>query len=86
MRASAPWPPGFIEAVHEAVREEKVRFLGGVFECPSTQAVELGRMMMSWGMLEHVTNDHNFKNDWLFYRLADEDDEEDDDDEEEEEE
>ena len=43
LQRSAPWPLGFIRRVHEAVRAEQVRFLGGVFECPSSQAAELGR-------------------------------------------
>ena len=43
LKRSAPWPPEYFNGVSEAVCSEKVRFLGGVFECPSQQAAELGR-------------------------------------------
>ena len=43
LRRSAGWPQGFITRVHEAVRAERVRFLGGVFDGPSNQAAQLGR-------------------------------------------
>ena len=43
IRPSAAWTPAFLTRVCKAVREEGVRFLGGVFECPSSQASELGR-------------------------------------------
>ena len=40
---NAPWPRDFLTVVSEAVRAERVRFLGGVFDCPCEQAAELGR-------------------------------------------
>ena len=43
LQRSAPLPQDFLYRVSEAVRAERVRFLGGVFECPSEQAAELGR-------------------------------------------
>ena len=49
LKRSAPWPLDFVKGVSKAVRAENVRFLGGVFDCPSQQAAELGR---SCGALE----------------------------------
>ena len=43
LQRSAPLPQVFLNKVSESVRAERVRFLGGVFECPSEQAAELGR-------------------------------------------
>jgi hypothetical protein len=40
---NAPWLGDFLTTVSEAVRAERVRFLGGVFDCPCEQAAELGR-------------------------------------------
>jgi hypothetical protein len=40
---NAPWLGDFLTIVSEAVRAERVRFLGGVFDCPCEQAAELGR-------------------------------------------
>jgi hypothetical protein len=37
------WPEPFIQQVSAAMREGGVRFLGGVFDCPSQQAAALGR-------------------------------------------
>ena len=43
LKRSAPSPPEFPHGVSEAVRSEKVRFYGGVLECPSQQAADLCR-------------------------------------------
>ena len=43
LKRSAHWPLDFPLGVSEAVRSDIVRFYGGVFECPSQQAAELGR-------------------------------------------
>ena len=43
LQSSTPWSPAYSHGVSEAVCSEQVRFLGGVFECPSQQAAELGR-------------------------------------------
>ena len=43
LKRSALWPPESPLGVSEAVRSAIVRFFGGVFECPSQQAAELGR-------------------------------------------
>jgi hypothetical protein len=43
LRRSPPWPQDLIARVSEAVRAERVRFLGGVFECPSQQVADLAR-------------------------------------------
>ena len=44
LKRSASWPPDYFNGVSEAVCSEKVRFAGGVFERPSQQAAELGRI------------------------------------------
>ena len=33
------------------------------------QATQIGQTLMDHGMLHHVTNDHPFKDETLFYRL-----------------
>ena len=43
MKINAFWPEPFIQQVSAAVREGGVRFLGGVFDCPSEQAAASGR-------------------------------------------
>ena len=43
LKRSAPWSPEYFNGVSEAMCSGTVRFLGGVFECPSQQAEELGR-------------------------------------------
>ena len=41
LKRGAPWPRDFITTVVHRVREDSVRFLGGVFECPSQQVAQL---------------------------------------------
>jgi len=41
LKRDAPWPPDFITLVARRVREDSVRFLGGVFECPSQQVAQM---------------------------------------------
>ena len=41
LKRDAPWARDFITMVVNRVREESVRFLGGVFECPSQQVAQL---------------------------------------------
>jgi hypothetical protein len=43
LKRDAPWPRHFIATVMNRVREESVRFLGGVFDCPSEQVAALSR-------------------------------------------
>ena len=43
IKRNAPWSPEYLNGVSEAMCSEKMRFVGGVFECPSQQAEELGR-------------------------------------------
>ena len=43
LQRSALWPQDFLKRVSEAVRAERVRFWGGVFDCTSEQAALLGR-------------------------------------------
>ena len=43
LHRGAPWLVDFLNNLSEAVRAERVRFLGGVFDCPSEQAAQLGR-------------------------------------------
>jgi hypothetical protein len=43
LKRDAPWPPDFITLVARRVREDSVRFLGGVFECPSLQVIQMAR-------------------------------------------
>ena len=44
IKRNAPWPPECLNGVAEAVCSEKARLWGGVFERPSQQAAELGRI------------------------------------------
>jgi hypothetical protein len=41
LKRGAPWPRDFITTVAHRVREDSVRFVGGVFECPSQQVTQL---------------------------------------------
>jgi hypothetical protein len=43
LKRDAPWPRHFITTAMNRVREESVRFSGGVFDCPSEQVADLAR-------------------------------------------
>jgi hypothetical protein len=43
LQKSPIWPVGFLTNVSQAVRAEGVRFLGGIFDCPSDQAAGFAR-------------------------------------------
>jgi hypothetical protein len=43
MKSNAFWLDFFIQKVSNAVRDDGVRFLGSIFDCPPKQAAALGR-------------------------------------------
>lgn len=39
------------------------------YQCERSEAVELGKMLSERGIIHHVIDEHNFKDDYLFYRF-----------------
>lgn len=52
------------------VGSEAVAWLAGHLQRPAADAVALGQALMALGLLVHVTHDHPFLDDTLYYRLT----------------
>lgn len=52
------------------VGKEATAVIARTFDCSDSQAVSLGQDLGTLGLLVHVTHDHSFQNENLFFRLA----------------
>lgn len=58
------------EAVRWLIDSGSRSAVGGVFTSSTERALEVGNAMIAAGLLSHVTSDHSFKDEMMYYRFT----------------